>query len=174
MAWKVFRLAWYRIGIARVSDSLHAMDDTGRNIVAGVGLVLMAASLGWATFWFFAAPRPFWELVPAIVMFVVGAVLVVWMIRARSSDHQLPDGHLPWVAPPEYQAKQIRQAVAKMKEAQVSEFGLFELNAMLGSLRRKRTDRVYEPLHGVTCRPGLAELVAKGELTPTDQGWKIP
>jgi hypothetical protein len=146
-----------------------------------LGLALLAAGVG---VWLAVVSHPEAKAIGTALL-VVGVLVLTsrWFgfpiraLRPEPADPASggdPDDHLPWVAPTKYQVRQIRQAVAKMKEAGVSEFGLFDLDGMLRSLRRKRTDPVYEPLHGANCQPGVDQMVANGELTPTNRGYQIP
>jgi len=56
---------------------------------------------------------------------------------------------VPILAPMDYLLGQLRQAIAKIRESDISPFDYPLLGSVLGKMKRTDTDPVYKPLHPV-------------------------
>jgi hypothetical protein len=146
-----------------------SMDEARRSIAATLGIGLMLAAVAWLG----EATTPSWplRLFPALALFAVGVVIVVWAWRGRPA-HVPPGGGLPMVAPVEYQVRALRQVIARIAET-TDGFGRAVLDDVLRNLPRTGTDPIYEPLMAGTCQEGMAWLVEHGELADLGGSWII-
>jgi hypothetical protein len=121
-----------------------------------------------------------WIIVAALAIALVGSFLAYHRLRLASrsviqtrQEVLPPGGGTPRLAPTEYQAKAMRQIVAKLSET-TTEFGYSDVNAMLLNYARTGTDPVYEPLHAISAKEGLDRLSALGEITELGNWrWRI-
>jgi len=84
---------WWAVAGAR------RMDTAGRTTLGAIGVTFMAGGIGWATYWFFATGRPWWQLLPAIVMFVIGTALALLVICTRRTTPMAAPGPIIHAAP---------------------------------------------------------------------------
>jgi hypothetical protein len=75
------------------------------------------------------------------------------------------DRPIPLAAPLSYQVAQIRQVLAKLREAEMFDFDFMTLDGGLKVVPRVGTDPSYEPLFISPQSEALAELADSGELT---------
>jgi hypothetical protein len=118
------------------------------------------------------------------ILVVVSVALftsIIWgwpirTLRSQGAEVEPPGHKVAWTAPVDYQVTALRQALAKLKQAGTTTFGLYELDVMFYKLPRRGTDPVYEPFRGINCDAGLARLVELGELNVISDGvrWEIP
>jgi hypothetical protein len=97
-------------------------------------------------------------------------------IKAESERTEVrpPGLGVAFMSPVEYQVNALRQVIAKMTKAGMTEFEYFDLDVMIQKLSRTGTDPVYEPLRGPSCDKGLDQLIVLGELERTQRGgWRI-
>ncbi len=87
--------------------------------------------------------------------------------RSRTVQVELIDRNrpVPLGAPRFYQVAQLRQVLAKLREAEIFEFDFMTLDGGLKVVPRVGTDPSYEPLFVSPKSEALAELAASGELT---------
>jgi hypothetical protein len=122
-----------------------------------------------------------WIAIGGLLAIIISMYLVLReehaaRIKAESERTEVrPPGHrVAFMAPVEYQVNALRQVIAKMTEAGMTEFEYFDLDLMVQKLPRTGTDEVYEPLRGPSCDAGLNQLIALGELQRTKRGgWRI-
>lgn len=93
--------------------------------------------------------------------------------QARSSDpvsiRILSEEPLPLAAPVEYQIAQLSQVVRCLAEYGFTEVDHQMLNSAVRKSVREGVEPMFEPLSIHPGNPGLAELVKRGSLRPTDQ-----
>lgn len=83
-------------------------------------------------------------------------------------------GVLPLSPPTDYQIRALRQVLPDIKSAMPG-FDAVTLAAAMANAKRSDTNPIFEPLHGMACQDGLAELAAAGELVAFGPGvWRFP
>ena len=74
--------------------------------------------------------------------------------------------------PKTYLLTQVRQALAKMREAEYGEFRIFDINNTLRVMDRTGTDKAFEPLR-VFSDDSLKELLESGEIVLGEKGYAL-
>lgn len=82
-------------------------------------------------------------------------------VQVELVEHDRP---VPLLAPQNYQVDQFRQAVAKLREAGITEFRSYDLTCTLRVMERTGKDPAYEPLWAARDGKGIVALVESGEL----------
>lgn len=95
-----------------------------------------------------------------------------WPIYALAERLEIPVGAIGFIAPVEYQRKQLLHVIKEVPPY----VDTLDYTSIEGALRmpiRTGTKPIYEPLKAVTAGDGLDELVRTGYLVTEGSGFKI-
>jgi hypothetical protein len=144
---------------------MYLLGGTVRRWIALVGLGLTV--LGVVQLALQAGRNWAWLAIGGMALLVIS---LGWTVRdehqrrvaAEDAPHRPPGDGVPLRSPVGYQVAALHQAIPRLTDAGLDQFGLWELEDALKNLPRRGVDPVYEPLR--SCDEGLTRLVELGEL----------